>query len=98
VEDVPALQVASYAMLLLAMIRASAASTASDSLPPPKWATAQAPPRQSTQQAISQLRGEVWGRALGLTNFSDLLVCAPPAASPEKLLTHLPSAILYAKN
>lgn len=98
VENVPALQVASYAMLLLAMIHASAASPGADSLPLPKWAVAQSPPRQSTQQGISQLRGEVWGRALGLTNFSDLLLCAPPAASPEKFLTHLPSALLYAKN
>ena len=98
VEAVPALQVASYAMLLLAMSHASAASPQKDTLPAPKWAGKQAPPRQSTQQALNQLRGEVWGRALGLTNFSDLLICTPPATSPEKLLTHLPSAILYAKN
>jgi transposase len=97
VEDLPALQVTSYAMLLLAMMRCAAASP-DDGLPPPKWAGKQTPPRQSTQQALSQLRGEVWGHALGLTNFSDLLVCAPPAASREKLLTHLPSAVLYAKN
>ncbi|HKD01053.1 MAG TPA: transposase, partial [Terriglobales bacterium] len=97
VEDVPALQVASYAMLLLSMRRATALSPL-DTLPPPKWASAQAPPRQSTQHGISQLRGEVWGRALGLTNFSDLLVSAPPHANPEKFRPHLPSALLYAKN
>jgi hypothetical protein len=98
VADVPALQVASYSMLLLSMIQAAPLSPEADSLPPPKWASAQTPPRQSTQQGISQLRGEVWGRALGMMNFSDLLVSVPPTASPEKLLTHLPSAILYAKN
>lgn len=99
VEDVPALQVASYALLLLSMLRVSAtASPANDSLPPPKWAGKHTPPRLSTQQGINRLRGEVWGRALGLMNFSDLLVSAPPAPSPEKLLTHLPSALLYAKN
>lgn len=98
VEDVPALQVASYAMLLLSMARASAVSPQADTLPLPKWAPPGMPPRQSTQQAISQLRGEVWGRALGLTNFSDLLLSAPQVASPEKLLPHLPSALLYAKN
>jgi DDE superfamily endonuclease len=95
IEDLPALQVVSYAMLLLSMIRASSDA---DALPPPKWAGTQPPPRLSTQRGISHLRGEVWGRALGLTNFSDLLFCAPPAASPEKFLTHLPSALLYAKN
>lgn len=98
VEDVPALQVASYAMLLLATVHASAASPGADALPPPKWSGAQPPNRQSTQRAINQLRGEVWGRALGLMNFSDLLICAPPAASPEKFLPHLPSALLYATN
>jgi len=93
VESVPALQVASYAMLLLSMARASG-----DTLPAPKWADPKMPRRQSTQQAINQLRGEVWGRALGLTNFSDLLTCTPPTSKPEKFLPHLPSAILYATN
>jgi hypothetical protein len=98
VNDVPALQVASYAMLLLAMARASATSPGADTLPLPKWAAGGTRPRQSTQRGISQLRGEVWGRALGLTNFSDFVLCASPTASPEKFLPHLPSALLYAKN
>ena len=93
VESVPALQVASYAMLLLSMAR-----THGDALPAPKWADQKTPRRQSTQQAINQLRGEVWGRALGLTNFSDLLTCTPPGSKPEKFVPHLPSAILYAVN
>jgi len=93
VDAVPALQVASYAMLLLSMIRAD-----SDPLPAPKWAASKTPHRQSTQQAVNQLRGEIWGRALGLTNFSDLVTCAPTASKPEKFLPHLPSALLYASN
>lgn len=97
VQDVPALQVASYAMLLLSLNR-SPHSPEADSLPPPKWADSSTSTRQSTQRAIHQLRGEVWGRALGLLNFSDLLVCMPPVASPEKFLPHLPSAVLYANN
>jgi len=97
VEDVPALQVVSYAMLLLAMIRASVGSPDAAALPAPKWAGA-APPRQSTQCGISQLRGEVWASALGLTNFSDLPLSVPPASSPQKFIPHLPSALLYARN
>lgn len=93
VGSVPALQVASYAMLLLSMARAHG-----DAPPSPKWADQKTPHRQSTQQAINQLRGEVWGRALGLTNFSDLLTCTPPTSKPEKFLPHLPSAVLYAVN
>jgi hypothetical protein len=93
VEAVPALQVASYAMLLLSMIRVG-----SDPLPAPKWAASKTPHRQSTQRAINQLRSEIWGRALGLTNSSDLLTCTPPASKSEKFLPHLPSALLYASN
>ena len=98
VQDVPALQVASYSMLLLSMIRARQAAPNADSLPAPKWAASPSSQRQSTQRAINQLRAEVWGKALGLTNFSDLLICAPPTTSPEKFLPHLPSALLYATN
>ena len=97
VQDVPAFQVASYAMLQLAMSHC-ASSGGTDALPPPKWVTSQKPPRQSTQKAINHLRGEVWRHALGLENFSDLLVCASPATKPEKFVPHLPSAILYATN
>ena len=97
VEDVPALQVASYSMLLLAMSDSAQARLPVDSLPRPKWA-APAPTRQSTQQALHQLRGEVWGRALGLPNLSDFATIVPPVTSPQKILPHLPSAILYANN
>lgn len=98
VQDVPALQVASYAMLLLSMTRACQPSSGSDSLPAPKWATSQTPSRPTTQRALGQLRGEVWGRALGLTNFSDLVISAPPDSKSEKFTPHLPSALLYAAN
>jgi hypothetical protein len=54
VESVPALQVASYAMLLLALTRNHA-----DPLPAPKWAASSSSHRLSTQRALSQLRGEV---------------------------------------
>jgi len=98
VQDVPALQVASYAMLLLGMIGVQKLSPGGDALPVPRWAASQKHPRPSTQRGINQLRAEVWGHALGLTNFSDLRNCAPPVASPEKFLPHLPSALLYATN
>ena len=65
VEAVPALQVASYAMLQLACLRTLGGPVKPDLLPPPKWAAADALPRFSTPRAINQLRAEVWGRALG---------------------------------
>jgi hypothetical protein len=98
VQQVPALQVASYAMLLLSMSHLSMAGQDTDSIPPAKWAAPQKPSRPSTQAAINHLRAEVWGKALGLTNFSDLMIGVPPVASPEKFAPHLPSAVLYAYN
>ena len=98
VEAVPALQVASYAMLLLATLHAFRVLGKPDLLPPPKWAAPTAPRRFSTQRAIHQLRAEVWGRALGLANFSDFATLSTATTKPEKFTPDLPSAVLYASN
>ena len=97
VEAVPALQVASYAMLQLATLRALGRTEKPDLLPPPKWAGA-GRHSFSTQRAISQLRAEVWGRGLGITNFSDFATLSTPAAKPEKFTPDLSSAVFYAAN
>jgi DDE superfamily endonuclease len=98
VETVPALQVASYAMLLLATI-AAGQRTSGDWLPRPKWSPpSKTPQRTSTQRAIGQIRAEVWARALGLRNFSDFVSTTPSTTNSEKFLPHLPSAVFYASN
>jgi hypothetical protein len=96
VQAVPALQVASYAMLLLATLRTFQADVKPDVLPTPKWAAETAPPRFSTQRAINQLRAEVWGRGLGVANFSDFATLSTPNKKPEKLAPDIRSAVLYA--
>lgn len=98
VESVPALQVAAYAMFQLATLHTLDSSNKPDLLPQPKWAAAKASPRFSTQRAINHLRAEVWGRALGLLNFSDFASSASPVTKPEKFLPHLGSAVFYAVN
>lgn len=98
VEAVPALQVASYAMLQLACLRTVDGPAKPDLLPSPKWAADEPAARFSTQRAINQLRAEVWGRALGLANFSDFAQRYTPAAKPEKFLPDLSSAVFYANN
>lgn len=91
-ESLPAFQVAAYSLLLLA----AAQSGNLDLLPPPKWRLREKPERITTQRLIRNLRAEVWGRGLGLTNFSGFCCSQPAAQNPEKLLAALPSAVLYA--
>jgi hypothetical protein len=95
VESAPALTVASYALLLLAIQRAFA-STRQALLPRPKWMPSSPSTRISTQQAIHQLRAEVWGRGLGLDNFSPFASSLPAAPKPEKFSFPLASAVCYA--
>jgi hypothetical protein len=91
-QSVPAFQVAAYAMLLLAAGRINH----SDLLPPPKWRARHKPERVSTQRLLQNLRFEVWGRGLGVANFTGFSCASSPMQNPEKLLHSLPSAILYA--
>jgi hypothetical protein len=90
----PAFQVAVYAMLLLAAARGND----TDLLPLPKWRTHRTPERVSTQRLLQNLRFEVWGRGLDLSNFSGFCSSVTPTQNPEKLLQALPSAILYAQS
>ncbi|MFZ0959924.1 MAG: hypothetical protein WAO35_03390 [Terriglobia bacterium] len=95
VESAPALSVAAYALLLLATQRAFAASRQA-LLPRPKWIHPSPSARISTQQALHQLRAEVWGRGLGLDNFSPFASTPPSATKPEKSSFPLASAVCYA--
>jgi hypothetical protein len=93
-EAVPALQVASYALLLLAAWKMGDGPTPT-ALPPPKWSASQKPLRTSTQRLLQQLRAEVWARGLGLDPFSSFSSPPPADPKPEKLLSSLPSAVCY---
>jgi hypothetical protein len=62
VENDPAFVAATYAMLLLAGLKAF--PNQNISIPPPKWRKKQKP-RLSTQDLINQLRAELWGKAIG---------------------------------
>jgi len=95
VEDAPALGVASYAMLLLATQRAFANSR-DGMLPRPGW-NKSSPSRVSTQAAINQLRAEIWGRGLGLDDFSSFASRLAPDAKSQKSSFPLASAVIYAQ-
>jgi Transposase DDE domain len=95
VETAPALSVAAYALLLLATQRAFADSRQA-LLPRPKWIHPSPGTRISTQQAIQQLRAEVWSRGLALDHFSPFASPSSPATKPEKSSFPLASAVCYA--
>lgn len=95
VESAPALAVASYAMLLIAAQRAFA-NCRDGLLPPPKWSARNCNPRISTQQLLHQLRADVWGRGLGLRNFSGFASSPTHVTKPEKCSFPLASAVCYA--
>jgi hypothetical protein len=95
VESAPALTVAAYALLLLATQRAFGRSH-HGLLPRPKWIPPSPSTRISTQQAIHQLRAEVWGRGLGLDLFSPFAPTLPVIIKPQKPSFPLASAAIYA--
>ena len=95
-QAAPALAVASYAMLLLASLKAFGPAGFSDSIPSPKWRGKLKPKRASTMALIRHLRHELWGRSLGLTNFSGFVSKQTADAKPQKFIPSLASAVLYA--
>ncbi len=96
-QQLPAMLIASYAMLLLAAIRSFSPSTPPALLPPPKWCVQTKPIRTSTQRIIHQLQAEVWGRGLGVEteNFSGFTARNRSDQKPQKFLPSLADALLY---
>jgi len=94
--NVPAMIVASYAMLLLAALRNSSIFTAESTLPSAKWCRRQSAQPFTTQSLINQLRAELWAKALGIEKISKFSSSTGPDQKPEKLRPSLPSAVLYA--
>jgi hypothetical protein len=92
VENVPALAVAAYAMLLTSATQAYGPTGKPDALPAPKWQRKQSL-RASTQSLINHLRHEVWARAI---RFSGFVSPQPPDAKPQKLDPSLEGALFYA--
>ena len=92
VENVPALAVAAYAMLLTSATGVYGPTGKPDSLPSPKWQRKKTL-RASTQSLLNHLRHEVWARAI---RFSGFVTQNPSNAKPQKLDPSLPGALFYA--
>jgi len=95
VELVPSFLVASYAMLLLAGCNSYGVDGIAD-LPLPKWRQGSQKRRASTGDLVGRLRVELWGKSMGVDNFSGFVSSVSGNTKPEKLLPHLPSAVFYA--
>lgn len=95
VETLPALLVASYAMLLLAAHQTFGPTDILDTLPPPKWRHNQTKHRASTQDLINHLRAELWARAIGTCNFSGFSSWPLQTRTLKNSYPHLPSALFY---
>lgn len=98
VENEPAFAVAAYGLLLLAAHRAFGPNRLPGTVPPPKWRRKDQNRRPSTQELINHLRAELWGQALGQTNFSGFSYHQKQNQKPEKCRPSLASAVLYAYN
>ena len=85
VESAPAFSVAAYAFLLLATQRAFRDSSPA-LLPRPKWSQPSPASHLSTQQALQQLRAEVWSRGLGLQPFLRLRARPYPYHEAREML------------
>jgi hypothetical protein len=94
VENVPALAIAAYAMLLTSATQAFGPTGKPDSLKPPKWYPHQSP-RASTQSLLHHLRHEVWAQAI---HFSSFVSPQSPDTKPQKLENCLYPAVIYAKS
>jgi len=92
VENVPALAVAAYAILLTSATEAYGPRGKPNALPPPKWRRKKSL-RASTQSLINHLRHEVWAQAI---NFSSFTTHDASDTKPQKLLPRLESALFYA--
>jgi hypothetical protein len=92
VENVPAVAVAAYAMLLTAATDAYGPAVLPDALPAPKWRRKKLL-RASTQSLIQHLRHEVWCDAL---HFSCFASRSSSNTNPQKLDMPIQSALFYA--
>lgn len=99
VEKVPTLIIAAYAMMLVAARKAFGTSEKMpDALPRPKWRQNKKEGRSSTQQLVNHLRAELWGKSMGLGNFSGFINSTLRDKKSEKFRPHLPSVVLYTYN
>jgi hypothetical protein len=98
VQRQPAAAVAAYALLLLAAHDAYGHDGQPPSVPLPRWRRRHPPRRPTTGRLLSQLRVELWAPCLRPQSLSQFRARGPSDQNPQKLGSHLASAVFYARN
>lgn len=95
VQSLPQLQVAAYALLLMASIKALGPHGL-PTLPKPKWRKTKPPSRPSTGQLINQLRYDMWASQLTPPHLSHFDFNISPIPKSEKFIPDLASTLFNA--
>jgi hypothetical protein len=100
VENVPAFMAAIYSLSLISSVKAFGLGGSPSSIPLPKWRKKEKPRRASTASIISQIRHEMWGKALESvdSHFSGFEDEPSRETKPKKCLPNLATSVLYAMN
>lgn len=93
VQATTAFTVASYAMMSAAALETGMSE---NGIPLPKWRKNNATARCTTNQLISRVRAELWGKSLGVTNFSGFMQPQQIQRSLQKSADQMQSAVIYA--
>jgi SRSO17 transposase len=92
VQNVTAVAVAAYALLLCAAAHCQREATLTERLPPPKWQRHKSH-RPTTAGLIRNLRHELWA---GSIHFSSFATTKPQNTKPQKITPCLQSSLFYA--
>ena len=95
-QNLPAMSVASYALLLLASVKVYGTDGQPDAIPLPKWRGTNPKPAVSTNRLINQLRHELWADSIQPHHFSGFSSSTPSDQNPEKSIFALNHALFSA--
>ncbi|MCG3129031.1 MAG: hypothetical protein CHACPFDD_03928 [Phycisphaerae bacterium] len=95
VENVPAVAVAAYSLLLLAAVKAYGPTGVSNALPPPAWRRAAPAPRPSTMQLINELRHELWNQAISSAGLHPFPTTTPENQKAQKPTPKIATSLFY---
>lgn len=97
-QNVPALAVAGYALLLMASVKAYGKNGSPDRLLEAKWYRRKEQQRATTSELINQLRRELWADAINPTHFPNFTTGTTAQEKSQKCAVPLASAAFMCFN